>query len=144
VADVSAGSLFARGLIDLVVVGADRIARNGDVANKIGTYSVACLAELHQRPFFVAAPWSTVDVACASGNDIPIEERSPIEVTHFGSARVAPEGVSARNPAFDVTPAARIAAIFTERGVIEPVTEPALVALARVRAGAEVPPGLGS
>lgn len=121
IADSSAGSLFARGVIDLAVVGADRIARNGDVANKIGTYSVACLAHRHGTPFYVAAPWSTVDLETASGADIPIEERSPDEVTHIGDRRLAPAGVSARNPSFDVTPAALMTAIFTERGEVSPV-----------------------
>jgi methylthioribose-1-phosphate isomerase len=131
VADGSSGSLFARGLLDLAVVGADRIARNGDVANKIGTYTVACLARLHDRPFYVAAPWSTVDVECESGDKIPIEERSETELTHFGERRLAPEGVHARNPAFDVTPSRLVSAIFTERGAIEAPAEPTIVALSR-------------
>jgi methylthioribose-1-phosphate isomerase len=128
--DSSAASFFARGLVDRVVVGADRIARNGDVANKIGTYGVACLAHAHERPFYVAAPWSTVDVECPSGDRIPIEERPETEVTHFLGQRVVPEGVHARNPAFDVTPARLIGAIFTERGAVEPPGEPAITALA--------------
>jgi methylthioribose-1-phosphate isomerase len=121
ITDNSAGSFFARGVIDLAVVGSDRIAQNGDVANKIGTYSVACLARLHDRPFYVAAPWSTVDEQCPSGDAIPIEERSEREVTHLGDRRLSPEGVHARNPSFDVTPARLVSAIFTERGVIDPV-----------------------
>jgi len=132
--DGMAGWFFAQGKIDLVVVGSDRIARNGDVANKIGTYAVACLARVHERPFYVAAPWSTVDVDCPSGDQIPIEERSSTEVTHFGGRRIAPEGVGARNPSFDVTPARLVSAIFTERGVIEPVGEPSIAALASARA----------
>ena len=119
ITDSSSGSFFARGVIDLAVVGSDRIAANGDVANKIGTYNVACLANRHQRPFFVAAPWSTVDLACPTGKQIPIEERSPREVTHVGETRFVPENVSARNPAFDVTPAELVTAIFTERGAVE-------------------------
>jgi methylthioribose-1-phosphate isomerase len=119
--DSSSASLFARSEIDLVIVGADRIAANGDVANKIGTYGVACLARIHERPFYVAAPWSTLDVRCPSGAAIPIEQRPTSEVTHFGDQRLTPDGVRARNPAFDVTPARLVTAIFTERGVIQPV-----------------------
>jgi methylthioribose-1-phosphate isomerase len=121
ITDGSAAWLLARGEIDAVVVGSDRIARNGDVANKIGTYGVACLAQLHERPFYVAAPWSTVDEQCPSGEGIPVELRDPAEVTRFRGAHVAPAGVGARNPVFDVTPAQLVTAIFTERGVIEPV-----------------------
>lgn len=121
IVDSSSAALFARSEIDLVVVGSDRIAANGDVANKIGTYSVACLARMHERPFYVAAPWSTVDVRCPSGAAIPIEQRPSTEITHFGEARLTPDGVRARNPAFDVTPAKLVNAIFTERGVIDPV-----------------------
>ncbi|MEB2312114.1 MAG: S-methyl-5-thioribose-1-phosphate isomerase [Sorangiineae bacterium] len=131
VADAAAGSLFAGGSIDLVVIGADRIAANGDVANKIGSYSVACLARLHERPFYVAAPFSTVDLACASGAEIPIEERSPEEVTRLAGVDLAPAGARARNPAFDVTPARLVTAIFTERGVVEPVGAAGLAGLAR-------------
>ncbi len=130
IADASAASFFGRKLIDLVVVGADRIAKNGDVANKIGTYGVACVARAHERPFYVAAPWSTVDERCPEGGAIPIEERSETEITELSGRRVVPEGVHARNPAFDVTPARLVGAIFTERGVIEPVGEPALAKLA--------------
>jgi methylthioribose-1-phosphate isomerase len=128
--DGAAGYLFSRGEISLAIVGADRIAANGDVANKIGTYGVACLANVHEKPFYVAAPWSTVDLACARGADIVIEERSASEVTHIGERRVVPEGVSVRNPAFDVTPARLISAIFTERGAAEPVSGEALASLA--------------
>ena len=127
--DGMAGWFFAQGAIDLAVVGSDRIAKNGDVANKIGTYSVACLARLHERPFYVAAPWSTVDVRCPSGSAIPIEERSITEITHIGERRIAPRGVGARNPGFDVTPARLVSAIFTERGVIDPVGEAGVLAL---------------
>jgi methylthioribose-1-phosphate isomerase len=121
ITDNSAGYFFGRGEIDLAVVGADRIAQNGDVANKIGTYAVACLCHAHQRPFYVAAPWSTVDEACPDGASIPIEQRPAREVTHVGEAALVPAGVGVRNPAFDVTPARLVSAIFTERGVIDPV-----------------------
>jgi methylthioribose-1-phosphate isomerase len=128
--DGAAGYLFARGEISVAVVGADRVAANGDVANKIGTYAVACLAHAHERPFYVAVPWSTVDLACPSGASVVIEERDPAEVTHFGAQRLVPEGVPVRNPAFDVTPARLVSAIFTERGAIEPVSAAGLRALA--------------
>ncbi len=121
IADGAAGHFFANGSVSLAIVGADRIAANGDVANKIGTYGVACLAHHHLRPFYVAAPWSTVDPGCPSGSAIIIEERDASEVTHLAGRRLVPEGVSARNPAFDVTPAGLVRAIFTERGVVEPV-----------------------
>src|SRR6266849_4929031 len=104
ITDSMAGSLMAQGRIDLVVVGADRIAANGDVANKIGTYSVAVLAHAHAIPFYVAAPTSTVDLSLPSGATIPIEQRSAAEVTHFAGRRIAPEGTEVVNPAFDVTP----------------------------------------
>lgn len=120
IADNMAGWFMKRGEIAAVVVGADRIARNGDVANKIGTYSVACLAKLHGIPFYVAAPWSTVDLATADGSGIPIEERSRDEVARVGGATLVPDGVGARHPAFDVTPAELITAIFTERGEFRP------------------------
>jgi methylthioribose-1-phosphate isomerase len=129
--DGAAGYLFSRGEVSLAVVGADRIAANGDVANKIGTYAVACLAKMHDRPFYVAAPWSTVDLACKTGADVVIEERAAQEVTHLDDRRVVPEGVSVRNPAFDVTPARLVSAIFTERGAVEPVSGGALAALAK-------------
>lgn len=126
IADSSAASLLAQGAIDLAIVGADRIARNGDVANKIGTYSVACLCHAHARPLYVAAPWSTVDLACPSGESIPIEERPARELTHWDRFRVVPEGANVRNPSFDVTPARLVRAIFTERGVVDPVGPDAL------------------
>jgi methylthioribose-1-phosphate isomerase len=116
--DGMAGWLMARGEITCVVVGADRIAASGDVANKIGTYSLAVLAAHHGLPFYVAAPWSTVDRATATGADIPIEERASDEVMVIGGQRIGPAGVSARYPAFDVTPAALVTAIITERGVV--------------------------
>ncbi|HUJ26485.1 MAG TPA: S-methyl-5-thioribose-1-phosphate isomerase [Myxococcales bacterium] len=118
--DVAAASLLASGRVGCVVVGADRIARNGDTANKIGTYPLALAAHAAGVPFFVAAPVSTLDPRAATGADIPIEERSPTEVTHIGERRIAAEGVSVFNPAFDVTPARYIAAIITERGVFRP------------------------
>jgi methylthioribose-1-phosphate isomerase len=118
--DGAAASLMARGQVDLVVVGADRIAANGDTANKIGTYGVAVLARHHGLPFYVAAPFSTIDPAIADGRAIPIEERDPREVTELHGRRLAPAGSAAHNPAFDVTPAALVTAIVTERGVFRP------------------------
>jgi methylthioribose-1-phosphate isomerase len=118
IADNAAGLLMRRGEIDAVIVGADRIAANGDVANKIGTYSVAVLAQRHGIPFYVAAPPSTIDPATASGDDIPIEERGASEVTGYGGTQWAPVGVAVRNPVFDVTPAELVTALITERGVI--------------------------
>jgi len=118
--DSMGGALMARKDVDLVVVGADRIAANGDVANKIGTYTLAVLAQAHGLPFYVAAPWSTVDLSLASGREIPIEQRSSAEVTTVAGRRIAPEGVVALHPAFDVTPADFVTAIITERGVIRP------------------------
>jgi methylthioribose-1-phosphate isomerase len=118
ICDNMAGALMRQGEIDGVIVGADRIAANGDVANKIGTYSVAVLAREHGLPFYVAAPLSTIDRNIADGDQIPIEERDAIEVTHCGATRLAPEGIRVRNPAFDVTPARLVTAIITERGVV--------------------------
>jgi methylthioribose-1-phosphate isomerase len=118
--DNMAAHCMQRGLIDAVVVGADRIAANGDAANKIGTYSVALIAKAHQIPFFVAAPLSTIDFKLADGSEIPIEERDPAEIYEVGNARLCPEGVEFYNPAFDVTPAHLIAAIITEFGAIAP------------------------
>ncbi|HYH50794.1 MAG TPA: S-methyl-5-thioribose-1-phosphate isomerase [Acidimicrobiia bacterium] len=120
VADVMAGSLMASGDVDLIVVGADRVAANGDVANKIGTYSLAVLAAHHGVPFYVAAPTSTIDLATRTGADIPVEERSPEEVHTVGGSRLSPDGVPALNRAFDVTPAALVTAIVTELGVARP------------------------
>jgi methylthioribose-1-phosphate isomerase len=105
------------GHVDLVVVGADRIAANGDVANKVGTYAVAVLAKEHGIPFYVAAPISTIDLNTADGSGIPIEERPDREVTHVGTSRLTPEGAGIRNPAFDVTPSRYVTAIITERGI---------------------------
>ena len=117
ICDNMAGYLMSKGEIDCVIVGADRIAANGDTANKIGTYSVAILAKEHDIPFYVAAPLSTIDRSLSDGSLIPIEERSSSEVTHHGGQPMAPAGVAVRNPAFDVTPARYISAIITERGV---------------------------
>jgi methylthioribose-1-phosphate isomerase len=119
ICDNMAGYLMSKGEIDCVIVGADRIAANGDTANKIGTYSVAVLAKEHNIPFYVAAPTSTVDLSRADGSAIPIEERGSSEVTHCGGHPIAPAGVPVRNPAFDVTPARYISAIVTERGVVQ-------------------------
>jgi methylthioribose-1-phosphate isomerase len=118
ICDNMAAHLMKQGLIQAVVVGADRIAANGDAANKIGTYNVAILAKEHGIPFYVAAPWSTVDMATATGEGIPIEERPAVEVTHHGGKQLTPHHVGIRNPAFDVTPAKYIAGIITERGVL--------------------------
>jgi methylthioribose-1-phosphate isomerase len=107
-----------QGKIDAVIVGADRIAANGDVANKIGTYTVAVLAKEHGIPFYVAAPFSTVDLETADGSQIPIEQRSAVEVTHMAGKQVTPDGVNIENPAFDVTPHQYVSAIITERGVV--------------------------
>jgi methylthioribose-1-phosphate isomerase len=115
-----AGHFFRQGAIDCVIVGADRIVANGDVANKIGTYSLAVLAHYHQVPFFVAAPSSTIDLAQPHGDDIPIEERAADEVTTLGGQPIAPAGVQAAHPAFDVTPHTLITAIITEQGVVWP------------------------
>src|SRR5260370_29311371 len=117
IADNMAGAIMKQGKISAVVVGADRIAANGDVANKIGTYTVAVLAKEHGIPFFVAAPWSTVDMNTPHGDQIPIEQRSAKEVTHQAGKQVAPDGVLVDNPAFDVTPNKYVTAIITERGV---------------------------
>jgi methylthioribose-1-phosphate isomerase len=115
-----AGPLMRAGDVDLVVVGADRIAANGDTANKIGTYTVAVLAHEHKIPFYVAAPLSTIDLSTPDGDRIPIEERDQREVSHIGSSRLTPEGVHIRNPAFDVTPHRYITGIITERGIFTP------------------------
>jgi methylthioribose-1-phosphate isomerase len=121
ITDSMAGTLMREKKIDLCIVGADRIAANGDVANKIGTYSVAVLAKAHGIPFYVAAPYSTIDLKTKTGADIPIEQRNPSEVTTIhGSHPVAPSGVAVYNPAFDVTPAELISGIITERGVFKP------------------------
>ena len=139
IVDSSAGLLMRQGEINCAIVGADRIAANGDVANKIGTYSLAVLAKENGLPFYVAAPTSTVDLSVASGDDIPIEERRSEEVTQLGGVQTAPQGVQVRNPAFDVTPHQYVAAIVTERGIIrEPYTEN----LRKAVEGMEVGPGV--
>jgi methylthioribose-1-phosphate isomerase len=122
ITDSTAGHLMRLGKIDLVLVGADRIAANGDVANKIGTYTLAVLAERHRIPFYVAAPLSSIDPSAADGSAIPIEERSASEVTGYAGMRWAPEGVAVANPAFDITPATLVSALFTERGIVKQPT----------------------
>jgi methylthioribose-1-phosphate isomerase len=131
--DGMAGFLMRRGEVDLVVVGADRIARNGDVANKIGTYGLAVLARAHGIPFYVAAPLSTLDLATPNGDAIPIEERGRDELATLAGRRLVPEGVPVRHPAFDVTPAGLVTAIVTEAGVAREPYEAALAELARSR-----------
>ncbi len=120
ITDNMAAWAMSKGMINCVVVGADRIAANGDVCNKVGTYGVAVLARAHNIPFYVAAPMSTVDASIPDGGHIPIEERCPTEVTHIGSTRIAPEGVAVLNPSFDVTPAEYVTAIITEQGILRP------------------------
>lgn len=131
ISDNMSGAMMRLGKIGAVIVGADRIAANGDVANKIGTYSVAVLAKEHGIPFYVAAPISTVDLETPDGSKIPIEQRSATEVTHFAGKQVTPEGVGVENPAFDVTPARYVTAIVTERGIAKAPYEESLSALAR-------------
>jgi len=124
ITDSMAGYFISRGEVNCVIVGADRIASNGDTANKIGTYTIAVLAKEHSIPFYVAAPTTTIDLALTSGNKIPIEQRSPEEVTHIQGVAIAPEGIDVANPAFDVTPHNYITAIITENGIIrEPYGE---------------------
>ena len=134
VTDGMAGHLMQRAAVDLVIVGADRVAANGDVANKIGTYTVAVLAKEHGLPFYVAAPTSTIDLNTPDGAHIPIEERNEREITHLGSSRLTPEGARIRNPAFDVTPHRYIAGIISEIGVFAPPYEESL---GRIRKGEE-------
>jgi methylthioribose-1-phosphate isomerase len=126
ICDSMAAQVMKEGKVQLVVVGADRIAANGDTANKIGTYGVALLAQAHGIPFYVAAPSSTFDLSLDDGSAIPIEQRDPREVTSGFGLTTAPEGIDVYNPAFDVTPAALIAGFITERGVIQPVNEAAI------------------
>jgi methylthioribose-1-phosphate isomerase len=134
ISDNMSGAMMKQGKIGAIVVGADRIAANGDVANKIGTYTVAVLAKEHDIPFYVAAPISTVDLESANGSGIPIEQRNAKEITHIGGRQVVPEGVSVENPAFDVTPAKYIAAIITERGIARAPYEESLRRLAEEKA----------
>lgn len=135
ITDNAAGALMRRGLVDRVIVGADRVAANGDVANKIGTYTLAVLARAHEIPFIVAAPLSTVDLQIPDGSAIPIEERRPEEVTHLAGTRIAPEGVAVMNPAFDVTPHHLVTAIVTDAGVAAPPYIRSLRALAAAKVG---------
>jgi methylthioribose-1-phosphate isomerase len=130
ISDNMAGALMKQGKISAIVVGADRIAANGDVANKIGTYTVAVLAKEHDIPFYVAAPFSTVDLETSDGSKIPIEQRNAREVTHIAGKLITPEGVGVENPAFDVTPAKYVNAIVTERGIARAPYEPSLRNLA--------------
>ena len=129
--DGMAGHLLQRGEIDLVLVGADRIAANGDVANKVGTYPLAVLAREHGVPFYVAAPLSTVDFETATGAAIPIEERGREEIAQLGGNKVLPDGIPVRHPAFDVTPARWVTAIVTERGIARPELRESLLGLRR-------------
>jgi methylthioribose-1-phosphate isomerase len=129
ICDGMAAQVMREGRVQAVVTGADRIAANGDVANKIGTYGVAVLAAAHRIPFYVAAPSSSFDLSIAGGAEIPIEERDPREVTHWFGRQIAPEGIAVYNPAFDVTPAELIAAIICERGVIRPVSRETVAAM---------------
>ncbi len=131
ITDNMAGYFMAKGEIDMVILGSDRIAANGDVCNKIGTYSVAVLAKEHGIPFYAVAPTSTFDLSITSGKEIPIEERSPDEVTHVHGVRLAPEGVAIRNPAFDVTPARLVTAIVCENGVAKAPFKESLSRLAK-------------
>ena len=130
ISDNMAGAMMRQGKIGAIVVGADRIAANGDVANKIGTYTVAVLAKEHNIPFYVAAPISSVDLACPDGGKIPIEQRNAKEVTHIAGKQMTPEGVAVENPAFDVTPAKYVTAIITEKGIVRPPYEDSLRKLA--------------
>jgi methylthioribose-1-phosphate isomerase len=129
ITDNAAAAFMARGEVDRVIVGADRIVQNGDVANKIGTYALAVLADAHRLPFLVAAPTSTIDLSTPNGDAIPIEDRSAAEITHIAGQRVAPEGVAVRNPAFDVTPHRLVTAIVTEAGIARPPYEQSLRSL---------------
>jgi methylthioribose-1-phosphate isomerase len=129
ITDSMAGHLMSKGEVDVVIVGADRVAANGDVANKIGTYPLAVLAKRHGIPFYVAAPLSTFDPKIADGSQIPIEERPAAEVTGYRGTRWAPEGVSVRNPAFDVTPAELVTAIISEKGIATPPYRESIAAL---------------
>jgi methylthioribose-1-phosphate isomerase len=139
ISDNMAGAMMKQGKIGAIVVGADRIAANGDVANKIGTYTVAVLAKEHGIPFYVAAPISTVDLATADGSGIPIEQRNAKEVTHIAGKQMVPDGVEVENPAFDVTPAKYVAAIITERGIARAPYEESLRKLAESAGVGQLP-----
>jgi methylthioribose-1-phosphate isomerase len=134
ISDNMSGAMMRQGKIGAVIVGADRIAANGDVANKIGTYTVAVLAKEHGIPFYVAAPISTIDLATPDGSKIPIEQRNRAEVTHIAGKLITPEGVGIENPAFDVTPAKYVTAIVTERGIARAPYKETLAALAQNQA----------
>jgi methylthioribose-1-phosphate isomerase len=136
ISDNMAGAIMRQGKINAVIVGADRIAANGDVANKIGTYTVAVLAKEHGIPFYVAAPFSTVDLETHTGDGIPIEQRSSREVTHLAGKQVAPDGVGVENPAFDVTPHQYVTAIITERGIARAPYQQSLSELAQTKVSA--------
>ena len=138
ISDNMAGAMMKQGKIGAIVVGADRVAANGDVANKIGTYTVAVLAKENGVPFYVAAPISTVDLECSDGGKIPIEQRNPREVSHIAGKQMTPDGVSIENPAFDVTPAKYVTAIITERGVARAPYEESLRSLAGLESKVEV------
>ena len=138
ISDNTAGAMMRQGKIGAIVVGADRIAANGDVANKIGTYTVAVLAKENGIPFYVAAPISTIDMACPDGSKIPIEQRNPREVSHIAGKQMVPDGISIENPAFDVTPAKYVSAIITERGIARAPYEESLRNLAAADAKAHV------
>jgi methylthioribose-1-phosphate isomerase len=129
ICDNTAAQVMREGRVAAVITGADRIAANGDVANKIGTYGVALLAAAHAIPFYVAAPTSSFDLAIASGDQIPIEQRDPREVTHGFGRQTAPEGIAVYNPAFDVTPARLVKALICERGIVRPVTKEQIAAV---------------
>jgi methylthioribose-1-phosphate isomerase len=137
ISDNMAGAMMSKGKIGAIVVGADRVAANGDVANKIGTYTVAVLAKEHGIPFYVAAPISTIDFACSDGSKIPIEQRDAKEVSHIAGRQMVPDGVLIENPAFDVTPAKYVTAIITERGIARAPYADSLRELARVEAKAD-------
>ncbi len=139
--DNMSGALMRQGRIQAVIVGADRIAANGDVANKIGTYTVAVLAKEHGIPFFVAAPWSTIDMATATGDGIPIEQRNAREVTHSNGRQMTPDGCGIENPAFDVTPAKYVTAIITERGLLRAPFQQSIAAMHAIRTTANVQAG---
>jgi methylthioribose-1-phosphate isomerase len=138
ISDNMAGAMMRQGKIVAIVVGADRIAANGDVANKIGTYMVAVLAKENGIPFYVAAPISTVDMACPDGTRIPIEQRNSREVSHIAGKQMVPDGVAIENPAFDVTPAKYVAAIITERGIARAPYDESLRKLAGIDVKVEV------
>ncbi|MCX7625343.1 MAG: S-methyl-5-thioribose-1-phosphate isomerase, partial [Candidatus Sumerlaeaceae bacterium] len=129
ICDNMAADVMRKGWVNAVFVGTDRTVRNGDVANKIGTYSLAVLAKAHNIPFYVVAPLSSIDISLSSGDEIPIEQRPPEEVTHFAGVQIAPTGINVYNPAFDVTPHEFVTAIVTEKGIVRPPYEQTIPAL---------------